>query len=407
MLEHWIWLSTRKGIGTRGRAALLQLYGTAEHIYGLRESDYLHTEGFERRWLEGLNDKSLEQARRILVECDNLGIELLTYADEEYPNRLKNIPDPPALLYYKGKLPLFDDEAAIGVVGSRRCSAYGLLHAKQFGRLIAMSGGVVVSGGARGIDTMALSGALDSTMPVVCVLGCGLDVVYPRENSFLFREIMLHGCLISEYPPGTPPDRANFPVRNRIISGLSLGVLVVEAPEKSGALITAQCALEQGRDVFVIPGNIGSKFCEGSNRLLREGACMVENGWEVLREYQYLYPEKITDGRAMEAMKRIYQVRFQRAMPVYSPVIFPNGGDKKVVDNPPTKHYSDEKETKTALTEDERLVMEKLTDEPQYADVLVAATALPTQRVMAALTLLQIKGLASKSSGNCYQRKYF
>lgn len=407
MLEHWIWLSTRKGIGTRGRAALLQMYGTAERIYELRESDYLQTEGFERRWLEGLNDKSLDQARRILIECDNLGIELLTYADEEYPSRLKNIPDPPALLYYKGKLPCFDDEAAIAVVGSRRCSAYGLLHAKQFGRLIATSGGLVVSGGARGIDTMALSGALDSAMPVVCVLGCGVDVVYPKENHFLFREIMLHGCLLSEYPPGTPPDRANFPVRNRIISGLSLGVLVVEAPDRSGALITAQCALEQGRDVFVIPGNIGSKFCEGSNRLLREGAYMVENGWEVVREYQYLYPDKVADGRAKEEMQRIYQVRFQRAMPVYSPVIFTDACDKKVVDIPTTKHYSGEKETKTALTEDERGVLEKLTDEPQHTDALVAATALPSQRVMAALTLLQIKGLASKSSGNCYQRKSF
>lgn len=405
MLEHWIWLTTRKGIGTRGRAALLNLFGTAERIYELCESDYLQTEGFERRWLEGLTDKSLEQARRILVDCDDQGIELLTYADEEYPNRLKNIPDPPALLYYKGKLPCFDDEAAIGVVGSRRCSAYGLLHAKQFGRMIAMSGGVVVSGGARGIDTMALCGALDSTVPVVCVLGCGVDVVYPRENRALFHEIMLHGCLLSEYPPATPPDRANFPVRNRIISGLSLGVLVVEAPEKSGALITAQCALEQGRDVFVIPGNIGAKFCEGSNRLLREGACMVENGWEVLREYQYLYPDKIADGRAMEEMRRIYQVRFQKAMPVYSPVIFTDGCDKKVVDIPATKHYSDEKEIKTALTEDERVVLEKLTDEPQYADIIVASAALPAQRVMAALTLLQLKGLASKTSGNCYQRK--
>ena len=128
---------------------------------------------------------------------------------------------------------------------------------------------------------------------------------------------------------------------------------------------------------------------------------------EVLREYQFLYPDKIADGRAKEEMRRIYQVRFQKAMPVYSPVIFPDGCDKKVVDIPATKHYSDEKETNTALTEDEHLVLEKLTDEPQYADVLVAATELPTQRVIAALTLLQIKGLATKSSGNCYQRKSF
>lgn len=405
MLKHWIWLTTRRGIGTRGCAALLRMFGTAERIYEMRETDYARTEGFERRWMEGLLDKSLDKAEQILAACDDKEIELLTYADEDYPNRLKNIADPPAVLYYKGKLPRFDEEAVIGVVGSRRCSAYGLLHAKQFGKLIAMSGGVVVSGGARGIDTMALSGALDSAMPVVCVLGCGVDIVYPRENRFLFQEIMQHGCLISEYPPGTPPERGNFPVRNRIISGLSLGILVVEAPEKSGALLTAQHALEQGRDVFAIPGNIGVKHCAGSNRLLREGACMVENGWEVLREYQHLYPDKIADGRTMEEMHRIYQVRFKKAMPVYSPVIFTDNGDKKVVDIPSTKHYSDEKEMQAALSEDERLVFAKLTDKPQHTDVLVAACDLPAQRITAALTLLQIKGLASKTAGNCYQRK--
>ncbi len=405
MLKHWIWLTTRKGIGTRGCAALLRLYGTAERIYEMGEAEYAQTEGFERRWLEGLLDKSLDEPERILTDCDNKGISLLTYGDEEYPNRLKNIADPPAVLYYKGTFPHIDDEAVIGVVGSRRCSAYGLLHAKQFSKLIAASGGIVVSGGARGIDTMALRGALDSTMPVLCVLGCGVDVVYPRENRFLFREIEQHGCLLSEFPPNTPPERGNFPVRNRLISGLSLGILVVEAPEKSGALITAEHALEQGRDVFAIPGNIGVKQCEGSNRLLREGAFLVENGWELLREYQHLFPDKLTDGRAMEAMHRIYQIRFQKALPVYSPVVFEEGGDKKVVDIPAMKDYSDEKE-KPPLTEDEQKVYSVLTGQPQYADELVAACALPSQRVMAALTLLQIKGLASRSAGNCYQRKF-
>ncbi len=398
-------MTTRRGIGTRGCNELLRLFQTAEHIYELTAKDYEQTEGFERRWLEPLCDKSLEGAEQILRDCDEHEIEVLTMAHEEYPERLKNIPDPPAVLYYKGTLPKVDEEAAIAVVGSRKCSAYGLLHAKQFSKLIASSGGMVVSGGARGIDTMALRGALDSQMPVICVLGCGLDIVYPKENRFLFRDIRYHGCLISEYPPGTPPDKGNFPVRNRLISGLSLGVLVVEAPVKSGALITAQHALEQGRDVYAIPGNIGVKHCAGSNALLREGAMMAENGWDVLKEYTYLFPKKLTDGRKAEAMERIYRARYDCAAAVYSPIGVQLDDDKKVVDNPPMKIYSDEKEKQVDLMSDEQSILLLLTDAPIHCDELTVKSGLPSKRVSSALTFLQIKGFAEKCNGNYYRRK--
>ncbi len=399
MLKHWIWLTNRPGIGVHGRAALLRLFGTAEQIYRMKESEYLAAEGFDRRWLEGLLDKSLDEAEKILTQCDNKEIRLLTYADPAYPNRLKNIVDPPALLYYRGTLPDIDREAVIAVVGSRRCSAYGLLHAKQFSKLIASSGGIVVSGGARGIDSMALSGALDSEMPVLCVLGCGVDVVYPPENRGLFRQIESHGCILSEFKPGTRPDRGNFPVRNRILSGLALGVLVVEAPEKSGALITANQALEQGRDVFAIPGNIGVKSCEGSNRLIRDGAIVVENGWEVLREYRHLFPDKLSDGRSREAMERSFMARFGRPAPVYTPVVLEE--PKKVIDNSEAAKYSDEKEP-PQLAGDEAAVYAVLSAEPTLADDIVAQTKLPAQKVAAALTMLQIKKLAVKQPGNRY-----
>jgi DNA processing protein len=215
----------------------------------------MQTEGFDRRWLEGILDKDTSDAEQILQECDNKGIQLMVYSDNAYPERLRNIADPPAVLYYKGTFPDFDQEAAIGIVGTRRCSAYGMLQSKQFSNLIANSGGIVVSGGARGIDTMALGGALDSLMPVVCVLGCGVDVVYPSSNRGLYEGVLRCGCLISEFPPGTRPYKWNFPKRNRLISGVSNGVLVVEAPERSGALITARLAAEQGRDLFAVPGN--------------------------------------------------------------------------------------------------------------------------------------------------------
>lgn len=400
MLKHWIWLTTRPGTGVIGRAALLRLFGSAEHIYELKERDYLETENFDRRWLEGLLDKSLAEAENILALCDDRGISLLTYADSAYPERLRNISDPPALLYYRGILPDFDREAAIGIVGSRRCSAYGLLQAKQFAKLISASGGVVVSGGARGIDSMALRGALDSEKPAVCVLGCGADVVYPPENRELFRQITARGCILSEYLPGTRPNPGNFPVRNRIISGLSLGVLVVEAPEKSGALITANLALEQGRDVFAIPGNLGVKSCEGSNRLIRDGAIVVENGWEVLREYEQMFPDKLSDGRTREAMERSFMAKFGRPTPVYTPVVAEERIDKKVIDNPDNGNYSDVKEKTPALTGDEPAVYAALTSETVLADELVVRTGLPAQRVTAALTMLQIKRLAVKEAGN-------
>lgn len=392
MLKHWIWLTQRPGIGTHGRAALLRLFGTAERIYAMGEREYRDTTGFEMRWLESLLDKSTDEAERVLIACDDLGIQLLTYADTRYPERLRNIPDPPAVLYYKGTFPDFDHEAAIAVVGSRRCSAYGLMYAKRFGRQIANCGGLVVSGGARGIDTMATYGAMDASAPVVAVMGCGLDINYPRENKGLFEDMARRGCLISEYPPGTPPNGRHFPVRNRIISGLCLGVLVVEAPEDSGALITANQALEQGRDVYAIPGNIGVKHCEGSNRLLREGAILVENGWDVVREYTYMFPDKLSDGRTREALEQS-----ARSCGVAAPVCVPATPEKEA-SCPPAAALQD-------ISADEQKILDLLTAEPILADTLVARSGMPAQRVLAALTMLQIKQLALKLAGNMYQRK--
>lgn len=385
MLTHWIWLTTRKGIGTRGCASLLRLFGTAERIYALTKEQCVRTDGFEPRWLESILDKDLTEAEKNLVNCDNRNISLLTYASPEYPERLRNIPDPPAVLYCRGNFPEVDEEAVIGIVGTRRCSAYGLLYAKQFSKQIANSGGIVVSGGARGIDTMALSSALDSHMPVICVLGCGVDIAYPRENRRLFEDITYHGCLLSEFPPGTPPERGNFPQRNRIISGLSLGVLVIEAPLKSGALITADHALEQGRDVYTIPGNMGTKQCEGSNALLRDGASFVMDGWELLESYVHLFPDKLHDYRSKATIEHNFTARYGMSVAVCSPDA--------------TNAASVE------LTDDEKTVLSQLSAEPMHADEVISLSGLPSSRVMSALTMLQIKALVEKQAGNYYVRK--
>ncbi len=410
MIKHWIWLTTRKGIGTHGGAELLRLFGTAERIYALTKRECEETVGFQRRWLEPILDKDTSYAEKILIDCDNKEFQVLTYCDELYPERLRNIPDPPAVLYYIGRLPRFDEEAVIGVIGTRNGSVYGMMQAMQFANLIATSGGIVVSGGAKGIDAMATNGALNSLMPTVCVLGSGLDVLYPRCNKEMFQNVIYHGCLISEYPPGTPPLAVNFPQRNRIISGLSLGVLVVEAPEKSGALITANYALEQGRDVFAVPANVGVKHSAGSNRLLREGATMVSDGWEVLSEYQHLFPDKLADGRCVQTMEKLHHKRCCDSMQVYSPVVIPHEPydsyaaplDKKELDKPPVKAYIDESDPQ--LTDNERTILSLFQAQPLHTDSLVARSKLPAQTVLSTLTILQIKRKVEKLSGNYYQR---
>lgn len=210
-------------------------------------------------------------------------IFFIDYSHRQFPELLRNIADPPLGLFYSGDAGLLGQQA-VAVVGSRRATAYGLYMAEKLGRELARAGITVVSGLARGIDTAAHRGALAGGGRTVAVLGCGLDVVYPRENQKLFADIAGCGALVSEFPPGTPPQPWHFPVRNRIISGLCRAVVVVEAGEKSGAMITAYLALEQGRDVMAVPGQATSKMSRGPHRLLRQGARLVEDAGDILEE---------------------------------------------------------------------------------------------------------------------------
>ena len=244
-LKYWVWLTTRKGLSGPCRHALLEHFGSPEEIYYAEPVDLRQVEGITADQLRDLENKSLDSALAILEECARKDIFLLTMQDALYPQRLKNIYDPPLLLYGKGAMPLFDEEAAVAVVGTRRCTPYGIRTAERFGFEMSKQGGLVVSGLARGIDAAAQGGALRAGALTAAVLGCGVDVVYPMENSRLYEDVASSGVLLAEYPPGTEPNGWHFPARNRILSGLCLATLVVEAPEKSGALITAATALEQ------------------------------------------------------------------------------------------------------------------------------------------------------------------
>ena len=397
MLVHWIWLATRTHIGERLKVDLVRRFQDPEAIYFADPGSFHGISGLTAEGAAALADKNLQDAEKVLWDCRRKNLRILTWQDAAYPARLKNIPDPPLVLYYKGNLPDFDALPVIGVVGTRKASAYGMNVAGKMGYQISRCGGIVVSGMAAGIDAMATRGALTAGAAAVGVLGCGADVVYPASNRGLFEEMEQYGCLISEYLPGTPPAAYNFPRRNRIISGLSCGVLVVEAPEKSGALITAHAALDQGRDVFVVPGNIDVDTFVGSNRLLRDGAIAVSSGWDVMSEYEALYPDKITEFTAQP--EKIQSQAAQNAPLFGNKQVSKHKEDKKVIDNGDPSPYSGLEDRSPSMLSDEQKILSALTGQPRPIDDVIAETGIPTAKMLATLTLLQVKGMVKQHPG--------
>ena len=413
MLVHWIWLAHRPGINDRMKAVLLQYFSDPEDIFFADSGAFEHIEGLSEEMKEALGDKNLVPAEEILDACSREKIHLLTCRDAAYPTRLKNIPDPPVLLYYKGRLPDLDGSPAIGVVGTRKASAYGMTTAKRMGYQIGRCGGIVVSGMAYGIDGMAMAGALTAGQSVVGVLGCGVDIVYPLSNRALFQDVAQYGCIMSEFPPGTPPAKWNFPKRNRIISGLSCGVLVVEAPEKSGALITARQAADQGRDVFVVPGNIDIPSFVGSNRLLRDGAIAVSSGWDILSEYEALYPDKIRKDAGGnhqtaypdEVRRAASETELSGQKVAQKPRLPKNSENlkkeihKKVIDKELSTPYSDVIDILSKLSSDEQAIVTALQSGERLVDDVIAETGLTTGKLLAALTMLELKGILRRLPG--------
>ena len=413
MLLHWIWLAHRPGIGDRMKVRLLQHFRDPEDIYYADGESYRHVEGMTAEAAESLKDKDLSAAESVLGACRREGLHILTFQDAAYPSKLKNIADPPILLYYKGQLPDLDGLPVIGVVGTRKASAYGMQTAKRMGYQIARCGGVVVSGMACGIDGMAMSGALTAGETTLGVLGCGADMVYPPSNRALFRDVEQYGCIVSEFAPGTQPSKWTFPKRNRIISGLSDGVLVVEAPEGSGALITANHALEQGRDVFVVPGNIDQPGFVGSHRLLRDGATLVSSGWDILSEYEALYPHRIRRDQT-PSQQTVYPEEMEKALSepkkttakvAQNPSVPGKSKalkkilEKKSIDNCPTEAYSDVNAVLPKLSADEQSIVKLLSSGERLVDDVIAETGLTTGKILALLTMLELKGLVRRLPG--------
>lgn len=388
MLIHWIWFAQLTGISQRLKAAVLQHGSEPEDLFYASRQALEKLEGLEPSAVEALTNKDLTEAEQIETTCRRKHIRILTYRDEAYPHRLRNIADAPVLLYCRGQLPDFSGQPVIALVGTRKATPYGMSTARSMARQISQCGGMVISGGAKGIDTSAMEGALEVGCKTVAVLGCGVDRSYPTCNRKLFDTVAETGCLLSEYPPGTPPNSWHFPQRNRILSGIANGVLVVEAPRVSGALITARDALEQGRDVFSVPANIDYVSCEGSNLLLQEGALPVLSGWDVLREYAPMYPGVV----CAHPVPREYQAE-QIVARVAEPV------DKKDIDNPMPPAYSGIEHNSVSLNGEEQTLLACLNSHPIEVDALIAQSGLPAVTVLRLLTGLALKGLVQNHPG--------
>ena len=270
-LKHWIWLTLRKGLAGQNAMRVLERFGTPELVHAADEEAYRMVGGLPDAAIRSLMNKSLDQADVVLGDCERYGIQLLTLQDAAYPERLKAIAQPPLVLYWKGRQFALDNEAAIGMVGSRQATPYGVQAAMKLSADLTRKGALVVTGMAQGIDASAVRGALKVGGPVVSVLAGGIDRVYPAYHKDLYEDVAAVGALVSEYPPGTDHAGGHFPVRNRIISGLSVGVIAVESARASGTLLTVNHALDQNREVFAVPGPIGAPQSEGVNRLIQEG----------------------------------------------------------------------------------------------------------------------------------------
>lgn len=395
MLLYWIWFAQLNKVPAGLKQTLLQQFSDPEEIYHSERKSFASVDGMTEEALLALEEKDLTPAQSILEECKQKGIGILTLQDTAYPSLLRNTFDPPMVLYYKGKLPDWQAQPVIGIVGTRKASTYGMSTAARFGKQIAACGALVVSGGATGIDTMAMKGAIEAGRPVVGVLGCGVDVVYPSQNRQLFAQVTEAGCLLSEYPPRTKGLSWHFPRRNRIITGVSNGLLVVEAPEKSGALISARHALEQGREVFAVPGNVDVPNCAGSNALLQDRAMPALSGWDVVKEYAPFWPEKVRKVTAEYAGKPANMVA-QRPVPLATALA---GADKKGIDKEEKPTYSVLNSEHPALSEAEQAVLAQIGRDPAPVDEVIARTQLSASAAKGILTRLTIKGFTVNHPG--------
>lgn len=360
----WLSLSLAPGLGPRSWKKLLEAFENPGQVLQASLKELQNRTALSGKVLSGIQpDRLRKAAEKELKKADQAGVAIVTQKDSSYPDLLENIHDPPPLLYVKGNLELLNGRC-VGMVGARAATTYGKRIALDFARRLSLQGVTVVSGLALGIDTAAHQGALQGTGDTIGVLGCGVDVIYPRQNKSLYESIASKGAVISEYPFGTKPDAFRFPARNRIISGLSQGIIVIEAARKSGSLITADFALEQGREVFAIPGRVDSAKSEGTHRLLQNGATLVHTVSDIMEELDpaFYFTEKINSST-------------------------------------PEQLLPDD-----IVSDDEKKLLNFIDIYPQSIDEIIQQCGMSPQKVNELLLTLELKGVVEALAGKQFQR---
>lgn len=395
-LKYWIWLSSAN-ISAEAKAELLMRYGDAERVFAVPD-DELNSTKLSKRDKEILKKHDLTKTDIILEKCELQNIRVLTFIDAEFPKRLRNIYAPPVALYVKGRLPHVDENAVIAVVGTRKATPYGIKMSRNIAYELVRGGGMLSSGLTRGIDAAAAEGALLAGGTVIGVLGTS----HEQEAGSLSEEVAARGALVSEYPPMTEWSRHHFRERNRITAGLSVGVVAVEAPEGSGTRLFVQEALEQGKEIFAVPGNADAEGSFGTNDMLKEGARLVTRGREVLAEFETLFPGKLSIEGFSELSEERAGTRCASVEKRYTGS--PKKSDKpkapkKEVDKEKDRGYIDWKEQLKELNEDQLKIIASIERSASHIDDIIEQTGLSTARVLAQLTVLEIKGYIRRDTG--------
>lgn len=379
-IKYWVWLSAMGELSAKARAAVIARFGDAESAFFSPKGSFAGIDGVSAAEAAALDRRELSRVGEILDDCAAQNIAIITMQDAVYPKRLKNIYAPPAVIYVRGKLPAVDDEAAVAVIGTRSATPYGIKMSERISCEIAKCGGVVISGLTSGVDAAAAYGALRADGKVIGVLG----TAHEQQDGELAAEVAHRGALVSEYPPGMRSMRSFFRDRNRISAALSLGVVAIEAPEKSGTLLFVAEALEQGKEIFAVPGNADAAACRGTNGLLKEGAKPVTCGWDVMCEFAPMFPGKVK--------------RSDAAPPQESETPAPE--QKKEIDKKKSTGYIDLREKLGSLSETQLKIVSAIDPEPTHVDDIAERTGLGAAAVLTQLTLLTVKGIVRRVPGN-------
>lgn len=374
-LEYWIWLQCILGYANRRFPKILERFSSPREIYETDYATLCASRLFTKSELGRIEETPIERARQILARCREEGCEVVTYADAGYPEAFRVLADPPVLFYRKGSLSDLSSEVILSIVGPRRPSEYGQKAAFTIASRLASGGFSIANGGARGVDAQALMGALSVSGKAVAVLGCGIAYDYLKDLASMRQNILADGCLLSEYPPDYPPSKLTFPLRNRLVAALSQAVIVVEASAHSGTLITAHSALDQGKDLYVIPGMPGLKQYAGSNRLLLDGARPLLDTVELFTEYAPRFPFKLDLQAAEGPLPDLQEA------PATSPA---------------------KQQAAEDLSENAKALYDSIQSQTFLLEALAAAQNLTAAQLLVAATELEMRGLIRAVPGGRY-----